>query len=77
MSFNKKHPECLPDEVFITNTDQHEWRHIGWKTKRKGNTAYDTDGKPLGNRWAGSFPVFAKKSEIRDHDPKVLERLEA
>jgi hypothetical protein len=87
--FNKNHPERKPDEVFITNaSDQIDdfpeiigndgrssWDHIGWKTKRKGQIAYDIDGNPLGNRWPEAFPVFAKQSEINKEDPKITERL--
>jgi hypothetical protein len=77
MSIKKPHPECGQDEVFITNADSDSWPKIGWLTKRKGIVAYDTAGKPLGSRWHGAFPVFAKKDEIRKRDPKILERLEA
>ena len=77
MPSNKNHPECRKDEVFVTNADSDSWPKIGWLTKRKGSVAYDADGKPLGKRWHGAFPVFAKKDEIRRKDPKILERLEA
>jgi hypothetical protein len=74
---NKTHPECRSDEVFITNSDIETYSEIGWKSKRKGNVAYGTDGKPLGNRWLGAFPVFAKKDEIRQRDPEILKKMEA
>ncbi len=61
---DKRHPECGADEVFITNADSRTFGQVGWKTKRKGDIAYGTDGKPLGNRWRGAFPVFAKRSEV-------------
>ena len=83
--FNKNHPERLSDEVFITNADDEinfpegksSFQVIGWKTKRRGNVAYDINGKPLGSRWPESFPVFVKQKEIRaekDGD-KILEGL--
>lgn len=77
MSFNKTHPERRDDEVFITNADNWTWPKIGWQSKRQGKVAYSRDGKPLGALWRGAFPVFAKKDEIRQRDPKILERLEA
>lgn len=73
--FNKSHPERGDDEVFITNADSESYSGVGWKTKRKGVTAYDLKGEPLGTRWHGSFPVFAKQDEIRQHDPKILKGL--
>lgn len=77
MPSNKNHPECGKDEVFVANADSDSLPKIRWLTKRKGSTAYGTEGKPLGERWPGAFPVFAKKDEIRKKDPKILERLEA
>lgn len=71
-----KHPEMANDEVFVTNTNEEDFDDIGWKTKRKGKIAYDPSGVPLGNRWPWSFPVFAKKWEIRAKDVEILERLE-
>lgn len=74
-AFNKNHPERQKDEVWVTNADDgndfddigepSSYSQVGWKTKRKGNVAYDIDGKPLGMRWPGSFPVFAKQEEIK------------
>ncbi len=81
---NKNHPERLPDEVFITNANdsteysddgQSSYQMIGWKTKRKGQVAYDVDGEPLGKRWEGAFPVFVKQSEIGARGKEILERL--
>ncbi len=77
LNFNKKHPECQSDEVFVGNTDQSDWSHIDWKTKRKGHTAYDIDGNPLNKLRPGLFPVFVKKSEIHDEDPTLLELFKA
>jgi hypothetical protein len=84
--FNKNHPERLDDEVFITNADDEfdfseenksSYDHVGWKTKRRGNIAFDINGKPLGQRWSGSFPVFAKIAEIEksEHGEEILKRL--
>ena len=63
--FNFNHPEMQKDEVFITNSDKYDCRHIGWKTKRYGKKAYDIYGKCISESgWKGSFPVFVKKSEM-------------
>ncbi len=65
--FDSNHPERLPDEVFIGNADDSKhpddssFQFIGWKTKRKGEIAYNTEGKPI----LGKFPVFAKIEEIK------------
>ncbi|USN95096.1 MAG: hypothetical protein H6791_01570 [Candidatus Nomurabacteria bacterium] len=84
-NFNKNHPERLDDEVFITNaTDKFDFEEhrssydaVGWKTKRRGDVSYDIDGKPLGQRWPGSFPVFAKIAEIEksENGKEILKRL--
>lgn len=83
--FNKNHPERLDDEVFITNSDDEfdfeenrsSYDAVGWKTKRRGEVAYDIYGKPLGQRWRGSFPVFAKIAEIEksENGKEILKRL--
>ncbi len=71
----KKHPEQIPDEVFIGNSDENDFiNNIGWKTKRRGEVAYDKNGKPLSKY---TFPVFVKRWEIENDDPKTLKRLEA
>jgi len=71
-----RHPEQGADELFITNADKDTFGQVSWKTKRAGEVAYDTSGKPLGRRWPGSFPVFAKREEIAQQ-PDVLKSLEA
>lgn len=72
-----KHPEQRPGEVFITNSDNtpNHFLKIGWKTKRRGEIAYDSYHTPLGSKWSGAFPVFVKESEIRKRDPKILKRI--
>lgn len=69
-SFNKNHPEKGEGEVFLTNVgdsdrefsffDHGGYQHIGWKTKRKGSTAYDVNGKEVD----GMNPVFVQRSEL-------------
>ena len=63
---NFRHPEQLPDEIFVTNIlplnvtkDSDDWAEIGWTTKRLGKQAYDRDRNPIEQY----RPVFAKKFE--------------
>ena len=55
------HPERLPGEIFLTNVqkDSDFWK-IGWKTKRKGQCAYDV----LGRLVLDFYPVFVKEEEV-------------
>jgi len=56
------HPEIQKREVFFTNTDSKGFDHMTWKTKRKGCTAYDGNGKRTGEKnW---FPVFLDEREL-------------
>lgn len=66
-----KHPEIREDEVWITNSDDKDFPQIGWETKRRGVVSLDWLGRPLGQRWPGSFPVFAKRSELAKAGVKV------
>jgi hypothetical protein len=65
-NFNaQEHPEIKSGEVFITNADASSFFSVGWKTKRRGNIALDSLGRPIGQRaWPGCFPVFAQKNEL-------------
>lgn len=81
--FNRDHPERLDDEVYLGNFSdapnedldgKSGWESIGWETKRRGKIAYDIYGKLL-KGWDGYFPVFAKQSEIKAEDPKILRSL--
>jgi hypothetical protein len=54
-----KHTELRDGEMFLTNADIEGYSQIGWKTKRKGNIAYDKDEKIA----RGLFPVFVQKEE--------------
>ena len=68
----KNHPEARPDEVFITNasddvwdfTDdpRSSWEVIGWKSKRRGTTAYDMSGRVIPEM----FPVFVRRDELEN-----------
>lgn len=59
-----RHPEQQPDEFFITNIDDDNYHNVGWKTKRKGDIAYDMNGLPI-SPISQLFPVFAKREEVR------------
>lgn len=83
---SKTHPEQQEGEIFLTNshdldvvgvpirnavTIRTAYEGIGWKTKRKGLTAYDVNGKVLN----GMFPVFVQIAEIEAEDPSIIKRL--
>ena len=81
--FRKDHPERMDDEVYFGNFDEEDcgdgtgrtgWECVGWKTKRKGQVAYNVRGVPyLGA--APIFPVFVKQSEINAKDPEITKGL--
>jgi hypothetical protein len=57
------HPEILPGEVLIGNMFRSDFKFVGWKTKRRGVTAYLTNGKPI-PKTQGFCPVFVTRAEI-------------
>lgn len=59
---SNRHPELLPGEVFLTNSDINDVHHIGWTTTRCGNTAYSISN----NQINGLVPVFVSEDEIRN-----------
>lgn len=59
----KPHPETLPNEVFLENSDEAHYRAVGWRSKRKGNTAYDIYGNIVRTS-RDFFPVFVLRDEI-------------
>ncbi|GEM_PF-5195991 len=70
------HPECLSNEVFVTNSDEEGFYSIGWETKRRGRTAYDIYGNPISKMdWPGSFPVFVKKEELKRKAPELIKKM--
>ena len=58
LGFNEHHPERRYDEIFLCNVT--DTNSIGWKTKRFGVTAYDSNGCTL---TTGEVPYFVKYSE--------------
>ena len=55
-----EHPEMKEGEMFLTNSRDEGYSHIGWKTKRKGKVAFTIHGYPVKT---GLFPVFVQKEE--------------
>lgn len=77
---SKNHPEQQEGEIFLSNSNDEDamdgtnrtyYQCIGWKTKRRGRTAYDVNGKVV-NRM---FPVFVQIAEIKGEHPSVLKHL--
>ncbi len=64
---NKRHPERMKDEVFITNSGLDSYWKVGWKTKRTGTIAYDVHGERCGN-FPHFFPVFVDMAEIKNSE---------
>lgn len=56
------HPETQQGEVFFTNTDSESFGTMNFQSKRKGNAAYDGEGRPTSSdNW---FPVFVQQFEL-------------
>lgn len=69
--FNRRnHPEMRDDEVFIANVDKQGFSLVNWQSKRRGNTPYNNNGVQIQD--PSLFPVFAKKEEIREKNPRAL-----
>lgn len=62
-SYNDDHPEQYSDEIFVGNADKNDYADIKWKTKRKGDQAYDRYGNKI-PRETGIRPVFINKIEF-------------
>lgn len=67
------HPEMGDGEVFIANVDEQGFLLIKWQSKRRGTVAYNNHGVVIANPTL--FPVFAKKEEIREKNPRALIKL--
>ncbi|MDP2693055.1 MAG: hypothetical protein Q8O88_05445 [bacterium] len=61
-SFNNNHPETYSAEKFIGNAGKEDYSEFKWKTKRKGDQAYDKFGYKI-PRATGIRPVFISKVE--------------
>lgn len=74
-SFNNTHPELQAGEVFSLNIDKDRDEHfdrLKYTAKRKGETAYDDEGKVLANK----VPVFVSQEEVAEMNRKSRERFE-
>lgn len=62
----RKHPEVRSGEIFLTNSNPHEYHCISWLTKRRGIQPLDSIGRPIELRNAGLnfFPVFVQENEL-------------
>jgi hypothetical protein len=62
----RNHPELREGEVLLGNFDSSGYQDISrWKTKRKGVTPYDIDGKQVYvDPDSELFPVFVKRQEL-------------
>jgi hypothetical protein len=58
------HPEIKNGEIFFTNASRLQFKLMRWKSKRRGNNAYDGDGKQL--NYKNWFPIFLAKAELDD-----------
>jgi hypothetical protein len=62
----KPHPEAVSGEIFLSNAGPDSFEQIGWKTKRRGETPYDVDGKVVQYYVERNFrPVFVQVSELQ------------
>jgi hypothetical protein len=61
------HPEILSGEILIGQMFKSDFKFVGWKTKRRGMTAYFMVGNKKGQaipKSQGFCPVFVARAEI-------------
>lgn len=64
-----RHPEILDGEVFFRNMNSQEFDALQWTSKRKGQNAYDGEGRQLtAPDW---FPVFLAQAELVDRQTNL------
>ena len=74
---NMTHPERRQDETFLGNADDNCFASCGWKSKRRGSVAYDTEGNVIPPVTFGLpgmtslLPLFAKTDEIKAKFPEL------
>ncbi len=61
----KKHPETREGEIFLCNITPSGFNQSKWKTKRKGEIAYDSHGKDISS--TGLYPIFVSRQELIDN----------
>ena len=68
-----EHPERLPDELFLGNFSNYGkglGAEIGWISKRKGQRAYDMNGRNVTNQ--NLTPFFVKRKELEDNGIEII-----
>ena len=69
---DQNHPECRPDEIFLTNSTLGNFKLIEHATKRMGKTAYDVNGNPLNQATQSSlFPVFVSRAAFEAYKKEM------
>lgn len=64
VNFNKNHPELREGEMFFSNDDNISFQYCLFDSKRKGEVAYDNDGRNLTRECAKLFPTFISVEEF-------------
>jgi hypothetical protein len=57
-----RHPEAHDCEIWLGNLYAVDFNLVGWKTKRLGKEAFNSDGTPL--RGGNMRPVLVQRAEI-------------
>ena len=57
-----QHPELRGGEMFLSNADDEHYPRIKWKTKRRGEVAYDRNGYIV-EETPNLRPVFVQRDE--------------
>jgi len=68
---NANHPELRSGEIFLCDASENSYRHIGWKSKRRGEKSINPTVS-RGQQATDLAPVFVLRSEL---DPDTLARL--
>lgn len=66
MVTNETHPELREGEMFLMNATPSDYNQIGYKSKRAGVAAYDTEGNRVKTGYV-FFPVFVQKAEYDEN----------
>lgn len=65
-NFNHNHPELKDGEMFFSNFTQDGFDKLGFKTKRLGVVAYQSNGIRLNFLRVKRYPVFILRKEWSD-----------
>ena len=61
---NLAHPELRDGEMFLMNVRENEWPDVAYVTRRRGEKAFDRNGKLIDDVVA--YSVFIQKYEYRN-----------